>query len=283
MLLQYTDLRTGALFAFTDDLKENRLDFLKQDNLLKLVWNRNEAPISFQVDDRLIVLQSNEILAITFVNHLVMHTLCSSLTTFAFNREFYCMQDHDKEVSCYGILFFGAQHLPIVRIPPEEMPRYEMMYQIFIEEFQNNDYIQGEMLQILLKRLIIKCTRLAQKQSYFDKLGETQKDIVRQFNFLVDVHYKTKKRVSDYAEMLHKSSKTLSNLFNSCGAKTPQQIIHERVALEAKRFLLFTEKSCKEIAYSLGFEDAAHFSKFFKKMYEQTPLAYRHAQLSQEV
>jgi AraC family transcriptional activator of pobA len=54
-------------------------------------------------------------------------------------------------------------------------------------------------------------------------------------------------------------------------------VIQERVLLEAKRLLFYTEKTSKEIAYELGFEDANHFSKFFKKHTGQTPTDFKKA------
>ena len=77
--------------------------------------------------------------------------------------------------------------------------------------------------------------------------------------------------MNEYAEMLFKSPKTLSNLFAKYNYKTPLQIIHERIALEGKRQLLYTDKTAKEIAHDLGFEDAGSFHKLFKKVIGQTP------------
>jgi len=118
-------------------------------------------------------------------------------------------------------------------------------------------------------------TRLAKEQLIVKTLGNDQIDTIRRFNFLVDVHYKTKRKVSDYAEMLYKSPKTLSNLFSIYNQKSPQQIILERIALEAKRLINFTDKQNQEIAFELGFNDPAHFSRFFKKMTQMTPSEYR--------
>ncbi len=75
-----------------------------------------------------------------------------------------------------------------------------------------------------------------------------------------------KKQVQDYADLLFRSPKTLSNLFASCGVPSPLRIIHERIESEAKRLLLYTPKSAKEISELLGFEDLSTFSRFFKKM-----------------
>ncbi|MEX0361552.1 MAG: helix-turn-helix domain-containing protein, partial [Allomuricauda sp.] len=145
----------------------------------------------------------------------------------------------------------------------------------FVEEFSTPDNIQGDMLQMLLKRLIIMSTRLAKEQLIVKSLDNAQIDTIRKFNYLVDIHYKTKRKVSDYADMLFKSPKTLSNLFSIYNQKTPQQIILDRLMLEAKRLIHFTEKQNQEIAYDLGFNDPAHFSRFFKKMTDMSPSEYR--------
>ena len=70
---------------------------------------------------------------------------------------------------------------------------------------------------------------------------------------------------------MNKSPKTISNIFSLYSKKTPLQIIQERVITEAKRLFYYTDKSVKEIADDLGFEDVAHFSKFFKNCTTQNP------------
>ncbi|MEM8565569.1 MAG: helix-turn-helix transcriptional regulator, partial [Bacteroidota bacterium] len=128
---------------------------------------------------------------------------------------------------------------------------------------------------MLLKRLIIKTTRLAKSQLITKELNDTQIDVIRKFNVLVDIHYKSKRHVSDYAELLFKSPKTLSNLFAKYGQRTPLQIIHERLVVEAKRLLLYTDKTAKEIAYELGFDEVASFHKMFKKVVSQSPQQFK--------
>ena len=78
-----------------------------------------------------------------------------------------------------------------------------------------------------------------------------------------------------YAELLYRSPKTISNLFAEYGLPTPLRIIHERVEAEAKRLLLYTNKSAKEISGILGFDDIAAFSRFFKKMTKESISEYR--------
>lgn len=136
---------------------------------------------------------------------------------------------------------------------------------IFAGEFGIKDNLQEEMLRIILKRFIITYTRIAREKLDVGQDKEKSFDIIRRYYVLVDNHYKEKKQVQDYAEMLYRSPKTLSNLFAAYGLPSPLRIIHERIEAEAKRLLLYTNKSAKEIGEILGFEDLAAFSRFFRK------------------
>jgi AraC family transcriptional activator of pobA len=103
-------------------------------------------------------------------------------------------------------------------------------------------------------------------------------DIVREYNYLVESNFKTKHQVADYAEMLNKSPKTLSNLFKKYNEKSPLQIIQNRTLLEARRLLRYSDKSIKEIAYEIGYEDIQSFSRFFKKAEVVSPSDFKKAQ-----
>ena len=63
--------------------------------------------------------------------------------------------------------------------------------------------------------------------------------------------------------------------FSTCKLPSPLRVIHERVEAEAKRLLLYSNKSAKEIADILGFEDQASFSRFFKNMTGQSAVQFR--------
>ncbi|WP_420603686.1 helix-turn-helix domain-containing protein [Flagellimonas sp.] len=272
---EYKDTKLGAILGLSDDIKNDNDRFSITANTIKFLWNRNNEPLVINVDDMELELKPNQLVTVTYLQNVSFSKTDLPLSAILFNREFYCISDHDSEVSCNGILFFGTQNLPIVSIPEEQIRKFNLWFEVFVEEFSTPDNIQGDMLQMLLKRLIIMSTRLAKEQLIVKTLKNDQIDTIRKFNYLVDIHYKTKRKVSDYAEMLFKSPKTLSNLFSIYNQKSPQQIILDRLGLEAKRLIHFTDKQNQEIAFDLGFNDPAHFSRFFKKMTQMTPSEYR--------
>lgn len=271
MLLQYTEPTTAARFNFlqsTCDLQANFYDEQKQ-ALLSIAWNRgadqkvfiDEVEYEFKKDHFLTLLSFQ---TFRFENPKV-------ITLWQFNRDFYCIIDHDTEVSCAGFLFYGWHEVMFLTLEPNEIRKIDLLSQVFTDEFSTHDNIQGEMLRMLLKRLIIILTRIAKGQYIAKEIVQDDFDVVREFNILVEKNYRKFHQVQDYANLLHRSPKTLSNLFSKYHDKTPLQIIRERIFLEAKRLLLYTDKVISEITYELGFQETSHFSRFFKKMAGDPP------------
>lgn len=196
-----------------------------------------------------------------------------------FNRSFYCIIDHDDEISCKGLLFFGASQLPIISIPIQEEDHFATLWKMFTIEMELVDNLQIGMLQMMLKRYLILCTRLYKAQN-LDNPPEKDNNLVREFNFLVEQHFKTKHSVAEYAELLNKSPKTISNIFAKIHSKSPLQYIKERRLLEARRLLIYSDKQVQEVAYEIGFEDIQAFSRFFKKQEGISPSEYKKTHLS---
>lgn len=240
---------------------------------LTFVWIRGQQTnINFEGIN--LHLHNNTIICLTSF-HKIEFNIIESARVIKFNREFYCVKDHDSEVSCKGLLFYGANQLPYFQIPEDEMDKFETFWHMFQIEMNLKDELQLEMLQMMLKRFIILCTRIYKSQINLTKLEFKEVDIVREFQFLVELHFKTKHSVQEYADLLNKSIKTLANTFSKVSDKSPLQIIHERKVLEAKRMLRYTDKPIKEIAYELGFEEIQTFSRFFKKMENISPSDFK--------
>ncbi len=239
---------------------------------LTILWFYEDGN-DFIIDGKPYSFNKNEIVFLTEF-HKIKHIKINKVHFLRFNRNFYCILDNDTEVSCKGILFFGATQLPIITIPNNELEKFEILWKMFSIEMQSNDKLQIEMLQMMLKRYLILCARIYKSQENFPA-QKTDSDIVREFNFLVEQYFREKQSVKDYADLLHKSPKTLSNIFSKIGYKTPLQYIHDRKLLEAKRSLQYSTLSIKEIAYEVGFEDIQSFSRFFKKHEGLSPSEFK--------
>lgn len=239
-------------------------DILKDpiESSLTVLWFEEDTN-QLIIDGKQCFFNTHEIVFLTEF-HKVAPIRIGRIRFLRFNRPFYCILDHDTEVGCKGLLFFGASQLPIIKIPKDAIDKFETLWKMFVIEMDSNDSLQIEMLQMMLKRYLILCARVYKTQEKYPS-EKVNSDIVREFSFLVELHFKTKHTVTEYAELLFKSPKTLSNIFSKIGFKTPLQYIQERKMLEAKRLLHYSSSSIKEIAFEIGFDDIQAFSRFFKK------------------
>lgn len=273
MKLDYNSIKDEGLMTLTNFSCGPAIELLNKKGFYKILWAKNHDA-TLIIDGSKIEILKNQIIFCTPLNIVEMNKN-AGLTAIVFNREFYCIRDHDKEVSCHGFLFFGSSLPPILTLSESDIIIFEAMFIMLADEFETKDDIQGEMLRSILKRLLIKSTRLIKDRNPENNLEKPQFDLVRQYHILVEQNFKEKHKVADYAEMLFKSPKTLSNLFKKSGDKSPLKVINERIILEAKRLLFYSEKTAEEIGFELGFTESAHFSKFFKNQVGSPPAAFK--------
>ncbi len=278
--MRYRELQTDAIFYLREnDRQFNHLANQKAiaEKLYTIAWNSGDAQQVF-VDGIGVEFPGASVIPL-MINQRFAFERPEDIIAFQFNREFYCIIDHDRDVSCAGFLFYGVVDVQVLQLSELESRSFHNLLQVFREEFANDDHVQGEMLRMLLKRLIIKVTRLARQLILPAHTGDVEYDIVRQYKMEVERYYKQQHAVAYYAGLMHKSPKTLSNVFHKLHDKTPLAVIHERLVLEARRLMLYTDKSAKEIAFELGFDEAGNFSRFFKKMTGMTPTQFKQDRL----
>ena len=243
---------------------------------LSLLWfttDNNQLKVDYVNHE----FHTNDLTFITEFNKIEIGQI-NGLKLLRFNKPFYCILDHDSEVGCKGILYYGASNLPVIKISKGDKEIMEAVWKVLYMELESMDSLQLEMLQMMLKRILILCTRIYKSQLNFQSIDPVNSDIIREFNFLVETHFKEMHSVIDYANLLNKAPKTLSNLFKKLGDKTPVQFIQDRLILEAHRLLKYSDKSISEISDELGFKDIQTFSRFFKKQEGTSPVEYKQSQ-----
>lgn len=107
------------------------------------------------------------------------------------------------------------------------------------------------------------------------QLIETSNHLLRTFKQLLNKHYASHHMVSDYAGMLSVTADYLNKTVKNITGKSAKDHIQSKLITEAKRSLLFSNLSNKELSYELGFDESAHFNNFFKKTTGQTPTEFR--------
>lgn len=243
MIQQYNTKLKGKL-VLTDSYHTDKA-LQKEKSLYKFIWVRNGS-ITLEIDHQEVILVPNEVISLSNLQHLEFKSIDGDYLTLLFNSNFYCIYGNDHEVSCSGFLFNGSSHVIRFVLDDTEQQLLNDITDTLSKEFCVSDNLQEEMLRIQLKRFIIQSTRIARRRLNITQEKEYSFEIIRQFFILVDTHYREKKQVQDYADMLHKSPKTLSNIFSACKLPSPLRVIHERVEAEAKRLLLYSNKVLKK-------------------------------------
>ena len=154
----------------------------------------------------------------------------------------------------------------------------EDMVQTFKElqdEYHAHRSSRKEIICLLLKVFMLKFIRNSSKKNLINRSVDHKKELVDQFNELVNLHYKELKTTSKYAEKLNLTPNYLNILVKETLDITAGQVIKNRIILEAERLLLHTTLSIIQISYELGFTDNSHFGKYFRSAKAMSPNAYR--------
>lgn len=232
-----------------------------------------EAGAEVMVDFHEYTLQQD---ALFFIKDGQWYKFTGKGTLLYYNRDFYCVQIHDAEVACDGLLYNNVYDIPVVFLDEQSSLQTRHLLQEIKNELTAEDSNMEEMVRIFLKQLIIRSTRMWKKAHELADTSVAQEvEFIRRFSQLVEAHYTTHHNVADYADMLNITPKALSKRISRHSPKSPNDIIKERIILEAKRLLIHTPLSVKEIGYKLGYEDPAYFVRLFTNQADISPLLFR--------
>ena len=138
-----------------------------------------------------------------------------------------------------------------------------------LEKNHNNHKIANA-LGSAVKSFVLSALDTSDKNS-----SDRYRTITLKLKKLLDTHLSIEKSPSAYAYMLNISEVYLNEAVKGATGLSVGAYIRGRVILQAKRQLTYTSLSAKEIAYNLGYEDYAYFSKLFRKMEGVSPSEYR--------
>ena len=195
-----------------------------------------------------------------------------------FHPDFFCIHRHHKEIACNGTLFNNIYDRPFVLLKEGAKKTIRSLIDQIIGEMKADDIQQDEVIISYLKVLLITATRVKLEQQAIGSNAEIQSKQLFTLQSLKDAieeNFKSKHSAGEYATLLNLSSGALARITKTHLNKTISDLISERIMIEAKRELYLTNKTIKEIAYGLGYEDEYYFSRFFKANADVSPQLYR--------
>lgn len=177
---------------------------------------------------------------------------------------------------------FQPGQLPVFQLSNEEVKEIEYIFRKMYKELNTNYQYKYD----LLRNLVLELIHYGQKLQPMSALSATQNASQRISSLFIELlerqfplespHQKLGLRTAkDYADRLAVHVNHLNKVLKEVTGHTTTEIISNRMMQEAKILLKQTHWSVSEIAYALGYEDLAHFSKYFKKQTSFTPVAFR--------
>jgi AraC-like DNA-binding protein len=174
-------------------------------------------------------------------------------------------------------LFNNPDFKSLITVIPEKREKLSNITGMIFDEIRNSDDYSQDIVLKLLHLFLLESRRIFDQQYQTPKSepDSTPDATIIKFKQLIEENYTTQKNVTPYAEMLNINPSCLNELTKRTTGITAGELIRNRVIDETKKLLFSSSVSGKEIAFQLGFDDPAYFSRFFRKYTGQTLKEFR--------
>jgi len=171
-------------------------------------------------------------------------------------------------------LFSKFNQMATIHLAQDEIEKFELLFKVVELEYSsldaNNPYLAN-----LISLIIQKLAFIKEKQIIEDSKPMESLCVFNAFEQMLEKHIPEKKTIHFYASKLNLTPRKLNDVVKNLFGKSATALIAERLMIEARRDLLYSDNTIYQIAYALGFKDNSHFTKFFKKHSNLTPKEFR--------
>ncbi|OGX87313.1 AraC family transcriptional regulator [Hymenobacter coccineus] len=201
-------------------------------------------------------------------------------TYLGFTREFLALQPNAalRELP----IIHNPHHGHALRLTATEAAFVEQVLANLDAEYHRAGAWQHPLLSAHLAVLLTYLSRLYMEQLPGPDASADQR-VLQAYRAQVEEGFRDAHAVGTYAARLQLPAKYLSEVVKAQSGKPALKHLHERLVLEARRLLFYTDQSLKEIAFELGFSEASYFSRFFKRETGLTPAEYRTRRLPRKM
>ncbi len=199
---------------------------------------------------------------------------CIFSADFLFNKK--------SEILPDALPIFKNDYYPVFNISQEEKKELTHIFEKMCTEINSNYAYKYDLIRAYVAELIHYGQKLLPNISRNELRNAPQRITENFFNLLeqqFSINYPTDRvqiRIpKEYAEKLCVHVNYLNKNLKETTGKSTGELLGERTAREGKILLKHSDWSIAQIAFSLGFDEVSHFSKFFKKHSGLTPISFR--------
>mgnify|MGYP000605861484 CR=1 FL=1 len=212
--------------------------------------------------------------SVHFVFPNQVHKVARELDTFGhvilLSKEYFGQLDYDLFVQ-----FFHAFYLnPAIEIPSSNFKVVLDGLTKIKEELSQQKSYYKEIAKGSLAVLFHHFLRSNETENESGNRSSKEFKIYMDLLILIDEHFKEHQAVSFYSDALHITSRTLNSICKEFSDATCSTLVSERIVLEAKKLLIYTDQPIKDTMYALNFNDPAYFNRFFKVKTGHTPTEF---------
>ena len=199
-----------------------------------------------------------------------VHELPESIYAISFNAEFVSSQVQ-SQLPIDKLFLQNRRDKPYVELDEIGQVHLTNLIKIIEQELSSSEPDRSLMSTLLVAFLRYVMRFLEEEvQSY--SLKDTRMVNILE---LIEDNFTNRKDTSFYADRLAMTNKRLNELTKEQFSKTVTQLIHDKIIVEARRLLAFTDKTIKAIGIELGYHDISYFCRFFKRISGITPQKFR--------
>jgi AraC family transcriptional regulator, transcriptional activator of pobA len=181
----------------------------------------------------------------------------------SFDESFIGIGDHETDLDYRSALIQLFESTQAIVVNNSDSREMQEIAQKMKQEFDQSAAFRTEILRRYLKLFLVY---LARQFAYRHREKQRTRTVqlVARFFHLLEKDFSSRKMVREYAIQLSVTPNYLNEMVKKSTGNSAGFHVRQRVVLEAKKMVTYSDACTKEIAYCLGFSDLAHFSRFFK-------------------
>lgn len=187
---------------------------------------------------------------------------------FRFDEALFCSDILKKELSAYTINLY--RKLNYIDYRQTNYPNARAIVNQICLLNDRITPIKKEQIRFYIKILLLQLIEDVHDKHDQGKLLPDV-NLYAKYKELIENQFHKTKTVAGYASQIGITTKKLNHICKKEAGMTPLEVLHERIIVEAKRLLLFSGESIKEIAFRLGFASPSSFDKFIYSKTNKTP------------